>query len=75
VLINSELRLATHDDKYEVALIGNNLGDVIRIQNSYELPFTGNAAATGTATAGQLSDKFGFANQPMTLELRFRARF
>jgi outer membrane receptor protein involved in Fe transport len=74
-LINSEVRLATHDDKYEVALIGNNLCDVIRIQNAYELPFTGNAAATGTATAGQLSDKFGFANQPMTLELRFRARF
>jgi len=73
VNINAQLRLFDEDDGWELALIGKNLTNLIRVQWGLETPFTpglGVDPGTGTAGPGLQSDLFGFVNPPRQIMLR-----
>ncbi|MEJ2457874.1 MAG: TonB-dependent receptor [Novosphingobium sp.] len=71
VNINAQVRLFD-DDGWELALIGKNLTNTLRVKWGLETPFTpglGVDAGTGTATGIQ-SDLFGYVNAPRQVMLR-----
>ena len=73
VNLDAQVRLFNDDHGWELALVGKNLTNVLRIQQGVETPFTpGPAVASGTGTPGPgvKSDLVGFTNAPFELLLR-----
>ena len=70
VNLDATLRLFNDDSGWEVALIGKNLTDTLRVRWATESPLTGSGGTTGTAGPGVRSDLLGVSNAPRTIMLR-----
>ncbi|WP_183029933.1 TonB-dependent receptor domain-containing protein [Altericroceibacterium spongiae] len=73
VNLDAQIRLFKDDNGWELALIGKNLTDVLRVQQGVEVPFTPGpdvVAGTGTAGPGIPADLVGFTNPPFQLMVR-----
>jgi hypothetical protein len=73
--VDAELRLFHQDEKWEFAVVGKNLTNMIRAQNGYPYPLTPAVNLAGTPTGGQGADHFGFVNDPRTVQVRFTYRY
>ena len=76
VNLDAQIRLFDDDRGWEVALIGKNLTDQLRIGWGVEAPFTpfGVDAGTGTNGPRHLADLVGATNPPREIMLRFTIR-
>lgn len=75
-LFGLEASIADNDGAWEFAVIGRNLGDVYRAQENSNVPFTGNAANTGTVRGGVGShaDLAGNTNQGRAIYFQLTVR-
>jgi outer membrane receptor protein involved in Fe transport len=71
--LNTSIALRGRNDRWELALIGQNLTNVLRINDANSLGFTG--AGTGTKGPSALSDLVGSPTDPRTLLLQLTVRF
>ncbi|MDB5714840.1 MAG: TonB-dependent receptor [Sphingomonadales bacterium] len=71
-LFDASLRVSSPDDRWEVALIGRNLGNKYYVIRSSEQPFSG--GASGTATANRQADIIGATNRGRELMIRVTVR-
>jgi len=71
--IDTNLRVASEDERWELALIANNLTNKLRIQNGFSVTEFSNAT-TGTAAGGPPLDYYGFPNNPRSFMLRLSFR-
>ena len=70
--LNSSLSVRGQDDRWEIALIGTNLAQVLRVINAYGIVGTGN----GTGTAGALAnDLIGSPSEVRTVTLQGTIKF
>ena len=67
VNVDAQLRLFNEDNGWELALIGKNLTNQLRVRWGIEAPFT--------PTAGGRSDLYGVPNEPRMLMLRATMKF
>lgn len=72
VSLDASARLATDDDKWELALIGKNLTNRFIATGSIDGPSTG--SGTGTA-AGIHADQLGLISLPRTVQLQFTWKY
>jgi iron complex outermembrane receptor protein len=71
--MDASARLMTHDDKWEVALVGKNLTNKFYFNTEWSTTNTG--SGTGSPEPrGEEADLVGFANLPRTIELQFTWR-
>lgn len=73
-LFNASVRVADADDKWEVALIGNNLTNKYYFVRSSDRPFTGTAPGGDPATA-VLADTIAPLSRGREVFLRFTLRY
>lgn len=76
-LIDGQVRLFRQDDRWELALIGRNLTDTLRIQHGLSATFTppfNLPPGTGTAVTNY-PDLAGYANRPQSVELRLTLKY
>lgn len=74
-LINASLKLAEADDRWEIALIGQNLTNRLYSQYGVQIPFTGISSRTGTALTGGQADVGGYLSRPRQVTLQATVRF
>lgn len=67
-LFDASLRVGAPDDRWEVALVGRNLGNKYYVVRSSEQPFSG--GASGTAVANRQADIIGAPNRGRELMIR-----
>ena len=72
VSLDASARIATIDDRFEVALIGKNLTNRFYVTGVVDGPSTG--SGTGTP-AGVHADQLGFGNIPRTVQIQFSTKF
>ncbi|WP_156681266.1 TonB-dependent receptor [Sphingomonas profundi] len=72
-LYDASIRLSTEDDKWELALIGRNLGNTYYFVRSTDVPFTG--SAPGAAAVGTLGDTAAPVSRGRETMLRLSYRF
>ena len=72
VVFDASLRMVAADNKWEVALVGKNLGNKFYVSGVVDGPGTG--SGTGTP-AGVTADQLGFGNLPRTVAVQATARF
>ena len=72
VVLNASVRIATQDDKLELAVIGKNLTNRFYINGVFESANTG--SGTGTAAARH-ADLTGFTNSPRTVQAQLTWRY
>ncbi len=72
-LMDSNLRVGSEDERWEIALIGRNLTNKYYVARSSEQPFSGGTA--GTATANRQADVLGAVNRGREIMLRVTTRF
>lgn len=70
--IDASLRWTSWNDKYQFALLGDNLSNVVYVNGVVDGPSTG--GGTGTA-AGVPADQLGFGNTPRTVMLTAQVKF
>lgn len=71
-LLDMTVAMRARDERWEVAVVGNNLTNHFVNTGTYEVPFTG----AGTATAnGVPADLAGLIANPRTVQLRLTHRF
>ena len=78
VSVDAQLRLFNDEQGWELALIGKNLTDVLRMQLGTQTLFTpgpGVSAGTGTSGPAAQSDINGFSNRPRQVMLRVTKKF
>lgn len=74
-ILDGQIRLFEEGDRWELALIGRNLTDELRIQSSIATTFTPTLpAGTGTDTVN-LPDYGGYANRPRSVQLRLTVKY
>lgn len=71
ISVDASVRLATVDDRWELALIGRNLTNEFIIGGTIDMPFTG--LGTGTSNAIP-ADQAGLTNLPRTVALQLTWR-
>lgn len=71
--LDAAIRLATTDNRWELALIGKNLTNRFIITGAYDISFTGQA--TGLPTAGRLGDQAGSIALPRNVRLQLTWRY
>lgn len=71
-LFDASLRVGAPDDRWEVALIGRNLGNKYYVVRSSEQPFSG--GASGTAVANRQADIIGAPNRGREVMFRVTVR-
>ena len=71
-LFDASLRVGAPDDRWEVALLGRNLGNKYYVVRSSEQPFSG--GASGTAVANRQADIIGAPNRGRELMIRVTLR-
>ncbi|MBZ9649886.1 TonB-dependent receptor [Sphingobium sp. 3R8] len=71
-MLDANIRLATADDRYEIALIGRNLTDKYYVQRTLDSPLGGSAPGGLT---GVLADTQGSVNRGRQIMLRLTARY
>jgi outer membrane receptor protein involved in Fe transport len=69
---DASIRFGSNNGRWEVALIGKNLGDEFYVNGVVDGPSTG--GGTGTPD-GVLADQLGFGNLPRTIALEATFRF
>ncbi|UZW58291.1 TonB-dependent receptor (plasmid) [Sphingobium sp. JS3065] len=76
-LFDANLRIGAQNERWELALVGRNLTDKLRIQQAVGATLTPIVAAnTGSLTLpGNMSDFAGFSNRPRTIELRLTVKY
>lgn len=74
-MFDAGLKLGDEDDRWEVALMGRNLSNVYRARFVSQASFTGNGAATGTATTGGLADYTGIVNRGREVRIQLKYNF
>jgi iron complex outermembrane recepter protein len=72
VLLNTSLAIYGHDHAWELALIGTNLTNQLRITTASAAPFSGSGTGTTTAVPG---DVFGILGQPRRILLQATVHF
>lgn len=72
VSLDASARIATADDRFEIALIGKNLTNRFYVTGNVDGPSTG--GGTGTP-AGIHADQLGFGNIPRTVQIQVSTRF
>ncbi|MDB5723390.1 MAG: TonB-dependent receptor, partial [Novosphingobium sp.] len=71
VTIDASIRLATSDDRWELALIGKNLTNRFIVTGAVDNPLTG--SGTGT-NVGRTADQVGQGAMPATVQLQLTWR-
>jgi iron complex outermembrane receptor protein len=69
---NASIGLSGRNDGWEIALIGKNLTNILRAEQSAGAPFTGFGTGTNGPSLG--SDLIGVAGQPRTIVLQLTLR-
>ncbi len=72
-LYDASIRLATTNDRYELALIGRNLSDKYYFVRSTDIPFTG--SAPGASLNGTLADTGAYVSRGREIFLRLTVGF
>lgn len=76
-LLDANIRIGSEDERWELALVGRNLTNTLRIQQGVGATLTPVLPAnTGSLTlAGNMADLAGFTNRPRTVELRATLKY
>lgn len=74
-MLSAAVRLAEQDDRWEFAVIGDNLTDVYRSSLTAQVSLTGRSAFTGTNSEGGLADLNGQINRGRQVRAQFTYRF
>jgi iron complex outermembrane receptor protein len=67
---NAGLTFRSRNDAWEVALIGRNLTNVLRVITAFDLPLTG--SGTGTTGPALRADLAGSVSDPRAILLQFK---
>jgi iron complex outermembrane receptor protein len=74
-MLSAAVRLADQDDRWEFAVIGDNLTEVYRSSLTAQVSLTGRSAFTGTNSEGGLADLNGQINRGRQVRAQFTYRF
>lgn len=74
-MLDASVRVADQDDRWEFAVIGNNLTKVYRSSLTAQVSLTGRSAFTGTNNVGGLADLNGQINRGRQVRAQFTYRF
>lgn len=74
-MFNASVRVADQDDRWEFAMIGENLTEVYRSSLTAQVSLTGRGAFTGTSNTGGLADLNGQINRGRQVRAQFTYRF
>ncbi|GGC39839.1 TonB-dependent receptor [Novosphingobium marinum] len=72
VVLDAQVRLATEDDRLELALVGKNLTNKFYYNGAQDAPSTG--GGTGLAT-GFVADQIGYIASPRTVKMQITVRY